>query len=427
MMINDIHQQHSISYQTDNLETKQIHIENKNDSVNNSINKFKNKILNGIYDETYQWLFENSKNLLDDIFSHPLLIDYFNVYLSLPIFGQRVLCYRLTHQFDFDPPLLVKHQISEQIYEETKEWLIHCRLDNYIHTDIYIESLLSLLLTTVDDTIELSSTLHSFIQSKEITIKEQSHIFSTVTDVRKFHQFLQTTSGIRYWNFFIDSMRLLQLRYSSRSNRIDISYLNFIYKYYSQHHEFRSITIDCGDTRMPDSSTPDSIWFQMAINAMHQLRIYWLPRYLSQLPLSSQLKKKPSTNESNSKPFDNIINTSSENVIVTSVNHRSQTNSIINKEPNLVKFTLDNISYLDYNPRQYIHIQSSEQDDFQQDFEELNQSNHNNQTDANIKLKFEVPSYALSDRSIEDYATDANIELFYRILVSDSLAGSPFL
>ena len=87
------------------------------------------------------------------------------------IFGQRVLCHRTTHQFDFDPPLLAKHQVSdflhllsilevsyfiqtgEQIYQETKEWLISCRLDNYIHTDIYIESLLGLLLTKADDAI----------------------------------------------------------------------------------------------------------------------------------------------------------------------------------------------------------------------------------------------------------------------------------
>ncbi|CAF3398807.1 unnamed protein product [Rotaria sp. Silwood1] len=423
MTINNIRQQRSSSYQIDNLDTKQTHTQNTNDSVNNSINNFKNKILTGIHDENYHWLFENSKSVLDDIFSHPLLIDYFNVYLSLPIFGQRVLCHRLTHQFDFDPPILT----SEQIYEEAKEWLIHCRLDNYIHTDIYIESLLILLLTTTDDSIELSSTLHTFIQSKETTIKEQSHIFSTVADVRQFHQFLQTTSGIKYWNFFIDSMRLLQSRYSSRSTRIDISYLNFIYKYYSQYHEFHSITNSFGDTRMPDSSTPDSIWFQMAINAMHQLRIYWLPRYLSQLFSSSQLKKKPSTIETNSKPIENIIKTSSDNVIVTPNNHLSTIDSKRKKEPNLVKYTLDNISYLDYYPQQYIQIQSSEQDDFQQSFEELSERNDNNQIDTNSKLKFEVPLYSSSDRSIEDYATNVNLELFYRILVSDSLAGSPFL
>ncbi|CAF4175904.1 unnamed protein product [Rotaria sp. Silwood2] len=424
MTINDIHQQRFSSSQTENLETKHINTQNTNNSVNNSINKFQNKILTGIHDETCHWLFGNSKNLLDDILSHPLLIDYFNVYLSLPIFGQRVLCHRLTHQFDFDPPLLVQHQ---KIYEEAKEWLTHCRLDNYIHTNIYIESLLSLLLSKADDTIELSSTLHTFIQSNETTMKEQSYIFSTVTDVRQFHRFLQTTSGIKYWNFFMDSMCLLQSRHSSRSNRIDISYLNFIYKYYSQHHEFRSITIDFDDIRMPDSSTPDSIWFQMAINAMHQLRIYWLPRYISQLSISSQSKKKSSTIESNSKLIENIIKTSSENVIVTPINHLSQADSIKNKEPNLVKFTLDNISYLDYNPRQYIQIQPSEQDDFQQNFEELNESNDNNQTDTNSKLKSELPLHSLSDCSIEDYATDINIELFYRILVSDSLAGSPFL
>jgi len=157
---------------------------------------------------------------------------------------------------------------------------------------------------------------------------------------------------------------------------------------------------------MPDSTTSNTIWFEMAINAMHQLRIYWLPRYLSQL----SLKLKHST----LNQIKNSIKSSS----TADSNHLSHIDPMIN-ESKLVKFTLGNISYLNYNPRQYILTQSSEQHT-----EEFNESDNNHQIGTECKMTFECPS---SNHSIEEYATDDNIELVYRILVSDSLAGSPFL
>ncbi|CAF2115260.1 unnamed protein product [Rotaria magnacalcarata] len=266
---------------------------------------------------------------------------------------------------------------------------------------------------------ESPSISHRFIHSKEPAIKEEPLLFSTVTDVRQFYQFLRSTSGIKYWNFFIDSMRLLQ----SRPNRIDISYLNFINKYYSRHHEFCSIKVDFGNSPMPDSSTPDSTWFQMAINAMNQLRVYWLSRYLNRLHRS---EKPPTTMESKSKPAEKMIKQSTENNIVTPINHTSQAD-VITEESRLVNVSLENISYVDYRPGQYICVQPSKQHKSQDDVDESNDNNNKQLIDTDSKLKCERPPYSISDRSIEDYATDANIELFYRILVSDSLAGSPFL
>jgi hypothetical protein len=83
-------------------------------------------------DKTCRLLYGDSTNLIDDIFNHPLSIDYFNVYLSLPvssprlsdfvdklsiqIFGQRVLYQRITDQWDFDPPLLSKDQVYSLLF-----------------------------------------------------------------------------------------------------------------------------------------------------------------------------------------------------------------------------------------------------------------------------------------------------------------------
>lgn len=221
-------------------------------------------------------------------------------------------------------------------------------------------------------------------------------------------------------------MRILQFRHSLRMNRIDISYLNFIHKYYSKHYEYPSIFIDLDYTRMPDSTTTDTIWFQMSANALYQLRHYWLPRYLNQISLSSRSKLKHQIIKSHSNEIHKL---SSENIIPTSTSVHSNTESIIN-ETELIKHTLGNISYIDYNPQQYIPVQSSssssEEEEEYLDFEEEIDVD-TDQVDKDCKIIFEDVSFQYSDQSIEDYATDDNIQLFYRILVSDSLAGSPFL
>jgi hypothetical protein len=132
------------------------------------------------------------------------------------------------------------------------------------------------------------------------------------------------------------------------------------------------------------------------------------------------LKLKHSTVQSTRNQVKNNIKSSSKTTIAAPSNHLSHIDPMIN-ESKLVKFTLGNISYLNYNPRQYILTQSSEQ--HTEEFNESDNDNNNHQIRTECKMTFECPS---SDHSIEEYSTDANIELVYRILVSDSLAGLPF-
>jgi hypothetical protein len=120
-----------------------------------------------------------------------------------------------------------------------------------------------------------------------------------------------------------------------------------------------------------------------------------------------------------------VKSSSSEKMIETSINNLPKMEST-NNEVNFVKHTLDNISYIDYNPQQYILIHPSEQDDFQENTEEFDESNNTNEPEKDSKIEFEDISPSFSGRSIEDYASNSNLELFYRILVSDSLAGLPF-
>ena len=153
--------------------------------------------------------------------------------------------------------------------------------------------------------------------------------------------------------------------------------------------------------------------FQFAIDAMHQLRTYWLPRYLSEKIPRVRSKWKQPIIESTPIEEDPETDLSSENL-----------NPIV-REFQFVKHTLKNISYLDYNPREYIPIQPNLEHDFQQDTEDLDELPTNTSQDETIKS--EEILFPSSNRSIADYANDENIELFYRIFISDSLAGWPFL
>lgn len=174
---------------------------------------------------------------------------------------------------------------------------------------------------------------------------------------------------MKYWDFFIDSIRLLRSRHSTHTTRIDISSLNFIYKYYSRQAQFRSIVLDSNKSSMPHSSTPDSECFLMAINAMEQLRVYWLPRFFSEI----------------------------HSLYPDKTNHRTDTV----QATDLIKYKIDNSTYLDYNLQECLLIQSSE---------------------STPKVKSKQISFMYS----EDDAKNDHVELFYRIFVSDFLAGSPF-
>ena len=212
---------------------------------------------------------------------------------------------------------------------------------------------------------------------------------------------------MKYWHFFVDSLRLLRTRHSPRSPRIDITHLTFIQRYHSRSNEFRSIALRADRSFMPDSTTADAIYFSMSIKAVEQLRTYWVPRYRAQ---ASPPTVHPSFVQTTS---DVIVRPSP-----SSIEHVPRTSST-----QLARFTLDTMSYLRYNPQQFIRIQSSLTHPYQGHFEDDFQSidRHSSPTKSISPLP---PS---SDRSIADYATENNLGLFYRLLASDSLAGGPFL
>ena len=213
-------------------------------------------------------------------------------------------------------------------------------------------------------------------------------------------------------------MRLLRSRRSTQITRIDISSLNFIYKYNSRQAQFHSVVLDPNKPSMPHSGTPDSECFRMAVNAMEQLRIYWLPRFLSEIPLSSLSKRKRRTIDQNPNQ------TSKASIEISSIDLPKVAPTV--KAIGFVKHRIGNISYLDYSPQECLFIQSSDLNDAEEDTDPFNQLDEFDPVESNLKLEPEKILPVYSGRSLEDYANNDNLELFYRIFVSDFLAGSPF-
>ena len=218
-------------------------------------------------------------------------------------------------------------------------------------------------------------------------------------------------------------MRLLRSRHLSRSARFDNSPSNFIYKYYSRTDEFRSLTVDKGQCSMPDSSTPDAVCFQMAIRALDQLRLYWLHRYLTS---SSSVKAHLSQAESKSGAPASITAVASADE--TSSQLMSHTEERRTELP-LVRFMSGKMSYIKHNPHQYIRIQPTMTHPYHAEsplFAEL-EENTRPSTRIDSRNRSDSSIFDLDERSIDEYSTNDNLELFYRVLVSDSLAGWPFL
>jgi len=146
-----------------------------------------------------------------------------------------------------------------------------------------------------------------------------------------------------------------------------------------------------------------NLWLQEAIHAIRQIQSYWLIRYRNQMLSKSVRAKRKPVIELNRV-------SSSENPDTISIQKP------ITDETSFVKHNLGNLSYIDYNPGEFVYFPTSEEESL-----DLNETHEDVNTE--IEDKQQIPS---TNQSIEDYAVDANMELFYRILMSDSLAGSPF-
>lgn len=169
---------------------------------------------------------------------------------------------------------------------------------------------------------------------------------------------------------------------------------------------------------MPDSSTPDAVCFQMAIHALNQLRLYWLHRYLTS---SSSVKLHFSQAESKSSAPASI--TAVPSADETSSQSSSHTEEKRTESP-LVRFTSDTMSYIKHNPHQYIRIQPTITHPYHAELPVFAESKENTDLDTTIDSS---SIFDLGERSIDEYSTNDNFELFYRVLVSDALAGWPFL
>ncbi|XP_022110111.1 uncharacterized protein LOC110989791 [Acanthaster planci] len=144
---------------------------------------------------------EFARLLCDKIF-----VDYFNTFLSLPVFSQRLL-YRFTEQtFELDPPIKRTQYRLDRL--KLMRWVRTQRAPLFFKTDLCVEYLLCKQLQKTQ--LHLSCPYgsdQSSAKDRMLDRRLMSRWLSRVSGMRKFRAFLERTAGEKALQFWLDAER----------------------------------------------------------------------------------------------------------------------------------------------------------------------------------------------------------------------------
>ncbi|KAJ7337078.1 regulator of G-protein signaling [Desmophyllum pertusum] len=230
-----------------------------------------------------------SEELFDKLLNDPTFVDYFNTFLSLPVFGKR-LCYdRRCDTFNIDPP--PPRTCYHIPHLRVKKWVRRERMRFFWKTDLFLKYLLCVQLHDATDASNTS-----------VDLDEARAFLGTVEDMCSFHVFLRGTAGQKILLYWIDAERYR--RVTKREHRrfafreIQATYLRSgsprelpeIIKWASlcgwtpQGDRSSSFTIPKSITKrmyLSDSSLfSENVFLTGQKMALERLSIYWVPKYI---------------------------------------------------------------------------------------------------------------------------------------------------
>ncbi|XP_071958762.1 uncharacterized protein [Antedon mediterranea] len=140
------------------------------------------------------------------LLSDRTFVDYFNIFLSLPIFAQRLLYRFSEHVFELDPPLKRTEHRLDRV--KLMRWLRTHRAPLFFKTDLYLHyTLCKHLLKTHLHQPTHAITTENGLEDKTIDRNLLSKCLSKASGMRRFRTFLVGTAGERGYEFWIDAER----------------------------------------------------------------------------------------------------------------------------------------------------------------------------------------------------------------------------
>ncbi|XP_072051983.1 uncharacterized protein [Amphiura filiformis] len=132
-------------------------------------------------------------------------VDYFNTFLSLPVFAQRLL-YKFKEQtFELDPPLQRTKYRLDRV--KLMRWVRTQRAPLFFRTDLYLEYLLCKALQRTQFQLHTAMNDPASAKDRMLDHRLMSRWLGRVSGMNRFRRFLAQTTGERSLAFWLDAER----------------------------------------------------------------------------------------------------------------------------------------------------------------------------------------------------------------------------
>ncbi|KAI3382728.1 hypothetical protein SNEBB_007281 [Seison nebaliae] len=256
------------------------------EKVETIVLQHKNTQTSSIKDKNeHEIMFENL--ILDKVF-----VDYFNIYLSLPIFAQRLLFDYAKKKWTFDPPLSLK--FLENFEEDFREWIVDFRFVPFLTSDIYGEYCFYKELTkapivlSVDLVVPVNDNISSDMRPAQTTPFTLEGLLGSVWLMRKLQNFFNDSMANTLWSFWFD-VQYIRVREQTVPRKDLSEDFRHIHLHYISRSAFADNFLSQWPVLLEEVPAQKDIpllfdnlsrLYQLQEKAMQLIRSYWLPKYL---------------------------------------------------------------------------------------------------------------------------------------------------
>ncbi|XP_052061919.1 regulator of G-protein signaling protein-like [Mytilus californianus] len=226
-------------------------------------------------------------------------VDYFNIYLSLPIFGQHVVYSFIEREFSYEPPIRKKKSLVDR--REVVHWLYTKRYPSFSKSNLCTEYILSSRLRDLNVNL-----LGKNVDESDDQATLTRNILGNAVGMQLFRESLIGTPGEKCYKCWLDLERHRRMPPGEQRQRLML-YIRNIYLADGALHELqtagrhavfegklnfelipeteiqRQLIKDFGSGNIIYRKNSDDAFQQLERLIVAALRMYWVPRYLLNL------------------------------------------------------------------------------------------------------------------------------------------------